>query len=72
MPYISWPDFGDGSKFNDWIYDADNDAYTDLYDRSSQQGCDQIYSDPVRQLVDVRAVASTLEKWISRSIKDKQ
>ena len=71
IEYISWPDFGDGSKFVDWIYDADNDAYMDLYDRFSQQGCDQIYMDPVRSLINTRQVAAALEKWIDRSIQSK-
>jgi len=66
---LRWLDHSDGSKFNKWIYDADNDVYMDYYTIFYYQGPDSDWAYPPSYLIDDHQLASALERWIDRSIK---
>lgn len=68
MGRIAWLDHSDGSDFNEWIYDADNDVYMDYYDLFYHQNAEALWIYGVFDLIDTHALASALERWIDRSI----
>ena len=68
MGRIAWLDHSDGSDFNEWIYDADNDVYMDYYDLFYHQNAEVLWIYGVFDLIDTHALASALERWIDRSI----
>jgi hypothetical protein len=69
MEWIRWLDFKDGSKFSDWIYDADNSVYMDYYHRFYWQGANDAWSDDIFALNSHYRVIIGLIKWMDRSIK---
>lgn len=68
MKWFSWLDHSDGSDFNDWIYDADNSAYMDYYDRFYHQGPGQEWTYEVEAMFDTYPLAAAMIKWIDRSV----
>lgn len=68
MERIAWLDHSDGSDFNEWIYEADNDVYMDYYDLFYHQNADVLWIYGIFDLIDTHALASALERWIDRSI----
>lgn len=69
MERFGWLDHSDGSAFNDWIYDADYDVYSDYYDLFYHQTADQLWVEAVDQMFSTYPLASALLNWIDRSIK---
>lgn len=68
MEWFSWLDHSDGSAFNHWIYDADNDAYMDYYHRFYHQGPDEEWVWAVECIFDTYPLAAAMLKWIDRSV----
>src|SRR5690606_21308047 len=66
---FTWLDHSDGSKFNEWIYDADNSVYMEYYDYFYHQAPERMWTEPVQYMMDTHKLASALERWIDRSIK---
>lgn len=67
--WLGWLDHSDGSEFNDWIYDADNDVYMRYYDYFYHQGANRMYAEGPLALFDEYEVVYALARWIDRSIK---
>ncbi len=66
---LRWLDHSEGSRFSNWIYDADNSLYDDYYDRFYHQTCSQAWTDGLYGMLDQYKLAVALVKLIERSIK---
>lgn len=69
MPDYDWLDHSDGSKFNDRLFDADDEVFLDYYDKFDYQDGPDRFTYPVYKLYNEHRLASALERWIDRSIK---
>ena len=67
MPWLKWIDHSDGSSFNDFLYDIEDDSAEKYYTYDHHAG-DRMFIEGVWDLFDEYSVAKALEKWIDRSI----
>lgn len=68
-PSYNWLDHSDGSNFNEWLNEADDDVFMEYYAHYDYHGGSQVWIEGIWYLVDENRIASALERWIDRSIK---